>query len=69
MTNLGYFNVQLHNLESILGELRGSGPDLFTEQAGSGGTHDTGNKPQSCLDDNLQSKSLKDQRPIYFFIY
>lgn len=56
MTNVGYVNVQLHNLESILGDLRGQGPDIYPNQAGSGVTHDTGNKLQGCLDDNLQGK-------------
>lgn len=59
MTNVGNFNIQLHNLESILGDLRGQGSDIYSNQAGSGATHDTGNKLQGCLDDNLQGK---DQR-------
>lgn len=56
MTNVGYVNVQLHNLESILGDLRGQGPDIYPNQPGSGVTHDTGNKLQGCLEDNLQGK-------------
>ncbi|XP_028265291.1 nuclear receptor coactivator 3-like isoform X2 [Parambassis ranga] len=43
----------LHNLESILGDLRGSSSDFYPDQAG-GGANDTGNKPQGCLDDSLQ---------------
>ncbi|XP_061835275.1 nuclear receptor coactivator 3-like isoform X1 [Nerophis lumbriciformis] len=45
----------LHNLESILGDLRGSSSDLYPDQAGSAGPNDMGNKPQGCLDDNLQA--------------
>uniref|UniRef100_H3D4Y3 Nuclear receptor coactivator n=1 Tax=Tetraodon nigroviridis TaxID=99883 RepID=H3D4Y3_TETNG len=44
----------LHNLESILGVLSGSGPDLFPDQTGGGGANEGGNKPQGCLDDNLR---------------
>uniref|UniRef100_A0A3Q3RDG9 Nuclear receptor coactivator 3 n=1 Tax=Monopterus albus TaxID=43700 RepID=A0A3Q3RDG9_MONAL len=44
----------LHNLESILGDLRGSSSDFYSDQAGGGGANDTGNKPQGCLDDSLQ---------------
>ncbi|XP_041801884.1 nuclear receptor coactivator 3-like [Chelmon rostratus] len=44
----------LHNLESILGDLRGSSSDFYPDQAGGGGANDTGNKPQGCLDDSLQ---------------
>ncbi|XP_011600912.2 nuclear receptor coactivator 3 [Takifugu rubripes] len=44
----------LHNLESILGVLSGSGSDLFPDQTGGGGANDAGNKPQGCLDDNLR---------------
>ncbi|XP_060913338.1 nuclear receptor coactivator 3-like isoform X2 [Labrus mixtus] len=42
----------LHNLESILGDLRGSNSDFYPDQAG--GANDAGNKPQGCLDDSLQ---------------
>lgn len=62
MTNLDYFNVQLHNLESILGDLRGSSSDFYPDQAGNGGASDTVNKPQGCLDDNLQGKWFKERR-------
>lgn len=61
MTNFGYFHVQLHNLESILGDLRGSSSDFYTDPAGGGGANDTGNKPQGCLDDSLQGKWFKSQ--------
>ncbi|XP_044068486.1 nuclear receptor coactivator 3-like isoform X2 [Siniperca chuatsi] len=44
----------LHNLESILGDLRGSSSDFYPDQAGGGGANDAGNKPQGCLDDSLQ---------------
>ncbi|XP_077368804.1 nuclear receptor coactivator 3-like isoform X2 [Festucalex cinctus] len=44
----------LHNLESILGDLRGSSSDFYSEQAGGAGPND-GNKPQGCLDDSLQA--------------
>ncbi|KAG8002542.1 Nuclear receptor coactivator 3 [Nibea albiflora] len=44
----------LHNLESILGDLRGSSSDFYPDQAGGGGANETGNKPQGCLDDSLQ---------------
>lgn len=53
--------MQLHNLESILGDLRGSSSDFYPDQAGGGGANDTGNKPQGCLDDSLQGKWFKDQ--------
>lgn len=56
--------MQLHNLESILGDLRGSSSDFYPDQAGGGGANDTGNKPQGCLDDSLQGKWFKDQKPI-----
>nr|XP_019969556.1 PREDICTED: nuclear receptor coactivator 3-like [Paralichthys olivaceus] len=46
----------LHNLESILGDLRGSSSDFYPDQAGSGGSNDTGAKSQGCLDDSLQGK-------------
>lgn len=42
---------ELHNLESILGDLRGSGSDYYPDQTGAGAS-DTGNK--GCLDDSLQ---------------
>ncbi|XP_033825313.1 nuclear receptor coactivator 3-like [Periophthalmus magnuspinnatus] len=42
---------ELHNLESILGDLRGSGSDYYPDQTGAGAS-DTGNK--GCLDDGLQ---------------
>uniref|UniRef100_A0A3Q0QPW1 Nuclear receptor coactivator 3 n=1 Tax=Amphilophus citrinellus TaxID=61819 RepID=A0A3Q0QPW1_AMPCI len=41
----------LHNLESILGDLRSSSSDFYPDQAGGGGANDTGNKPPGCLDD------------------
>uniref|UniRef100_A0A3P9NN37 Nuclear receptor coactivator n=1 Tax=Poecilia reticulata TaxID=8081 RepID=A0A3P9NN37_POERE len=44
----------LHNLESILGDLRGSSSDFYPDQAGGAGANNTGNKPQGCLDDGLQ---------------
>ncbi|XP_005926233.1 nuclear receptor coactivator 3 [Haplochromis burtoni] len=44
----------LHNLESILGDLRSSSSDFYPDQAGGGGANDTGSKPQGCLDDSLQ---------------
>ncbi|CAG6021678.1 unnamed protein product [Menidia menidia] len=44
----------LHNLESILGELRSSSSDFYPDQSGGGGANDTGNKPQGYLDDTLQ---------------
>ncbi|XP_018556714.1 nuclear receptor coactivator 3 [Lates calcarifer] len=44
----------LHNLESILGDLRGSSSDFYPDQAGGGGANDAGTKPQGCLDDSLQ---------------
>lgn len=43
---------ELHNLESILGDLRGSSTDYYPDQTGAGGANDTGNK--GCLDDSLQ---------------
>lgn len=43
---------ELHNLESILGDLRGSSSDYYPDQTGAGGANDTGNK--GCLDDSLQ---------------
>ncbi|XP_061699108.1 nuclear receptor coactivator 3-like isoform X2 [Syngnathoides biaculeatus] len=46
----------LHNLESILGDLRGTSSDFYPDQAGDAGPHD-GNKPQGCLDDSLQESS------------
>lgn len=55
------FILQLHNLESILGVLSGSGPELFPDQAGGGGANEGGSKPQGCLDDNLRGKWLKGQ--------
>lgn len=50
------FIVQLHNLESILGDLRGSSSDFYPDQAGGGGASDAANKPQGCLEDGLQGK-------------
>ncbi|XP_055366200.1 nuclear receptor coactivator 3-like isoform X3 [Betta splendens] len=44
----------LHNLESILGDLRGSSSDFYPDQAGNVGASDPGNKPQGCLDDSLR---------------
>ncbi|XP_038127460.1 nuclear receptor coactivator 3-like isoform X2 [Cyprinodon tularosa] len=44
----------LHNLESILGDLRGSSSDFYPDQTGGAGANNTGNKPQGCLDDGLQ---------------
>ncbi|KAM9785369.1 nuclear receptor coactivator 3-like [Neosynchiropus ocellatus] len=44
----------LHNLESILGDLRGSNSDFYSDQAGGGGPSEAGSKPQGCLDDSLQ---------------
>nr|XP_057908137.1 nuclear receptor coactivator 3-like isoform X2 [Doryrhamphus excisus] len=44
----------LHNLESILGDLRGSSSDFYSDQAGGAGSNDTVNKPQGGLDDSLQ---------------
>ncbi|XP_031583770.2 LOW QUALITY PROTEIN: nuclear receptor coactivator 3-like [Oreochromis aureus] len=44
----------LHNLESILGDLRSSSSDFYPDQAGGGGANDTGSKPPGCLDDSLQ---------------
>ncbi|XP_061545411.1 nuclear receptor coactivator 3-like isoform X3 [Phycodurus eques] len=43
----------LHNLESILGDLRGTSSDFYPDQAGDTRPHDS-NKPQGCLDDSLQ---------------
>ncbi|XP_037102076.1 nuclear receptor coactivator 3-like isoform X1 [Syngnathus acus] len=43
----------LHNLESILGDLRGTGSDFYPDQAGGAGPTDS-SKPQGCLDDSLQ---------------
>lgn len=54
------FVMQLHNLESILGVLSGSGPDLFPDQTGGGGPNEGGNKAQGCLDDSLRGKWFKD---------
>ncbi|XP_041860017.1 nuclear receptor coactivator 3-like isoform X2 [Melanotaenia boesemani] len=53
----------LHNLESILGDLRGSSSDFYPDQAGVGGTNDTGNKPQGCLDDSLQGSPVMGSGP------
>ncbi|KAM4563173.1 nuclear receptor coactivator 3-like isoform 1-T4 [Odontesthes bonariensis] len=53
----------LHNLESILGELRGSSSDFYPDQAGGGGPNDTGNKPQGCLDDSLQGSPVMGPGP------
>ncbi|KAI4824719.1 hypothetical protein KUCAC02_013214 [Chaenocephalus aceratus] len=47
----------LHNLESILGDLRGSSSDFYPDQSGGGGGNDTGSKPQGCLDDSLQGNA------------
>ncbi|KAJ4934720.1 hypothetical protein JOQ06_007504 [Pogonophryne albipinna] len=47
----------LHNLESILGDLRGSSSDFYPDQSGGGGANDTGSKPQGCLDDSLQGNA------------
>ncbi|MEQ2220437.1 hypothetical protein ILYODFUR_005452 [Ilyodon furcidens] len=44
----------LHNLESILGDLRGSSSDFYPDQSGGARANNTGNKPQGCLDDGLQ---------------
>ncbi|RVE70769.1 hypothetical protein OJAV_G00067880 [Oryzias javanicus] len=44
----------LHNLESILGDLRGSSSDFYPDLTGGGAANRTGNKPQGCLDDGLQ---------------
>jgi len=52
LTHLDFF--QLHNLESILGDLRGSSSDFYPDQAG--GANDAGSKPQGCLDDSLQGE-------------
>lgn len=57
MLDLGFLCVQLHNLESILGDLRGS--DFYPDQPGGGGANSTRNKPQGCLDDSLQGKYFK----------
>lgn len=54
-----YVFIQLHNLESILGDLRGSSSDYYPDQTGAGGANDTGNK--GCLDDSLQGKPNKEQ--------
>ncbi|XP_051913041.1 nuclear receptor coactivator 3-like [Hippocampus zosterae] len=43
----------LHNLESILGDLRGTSSDFYSDQAGGAGPND-GNKALGCLDDSLQ---------------
>lgn len=43
----------LHNLESILGDLRGSSADFYPDQATGAGANDTGSKAQGCLDDSL----------------
>lgn len=48
---------QLHNLESILGDLRGSSSDFYPDQGGGGGAGEAGNKPQGCLEDGLQGVS------------
>uniref|UniRef100_A0A672JEH5 Nuclear receptor coactivator 3 n=1 Tax=Salarias fasciatus TaxID=181472 RepID=A0A672JEH5_SALFA len=53
----------LHNLESILGDLRGSGSDFYPDQAGGGGPNDAGNKPQGCLDDSLQGPMSRGMVP------
>lgn len=53
------FVTQLHNLESILGDLRGSSSDFYPDQAGGGGVSEAGNKPQGCLEDGLQGEWLE----------
>lgn len=58
-TKLSDLCLQLHNLESILGDLRGSSSDFYPDQAGGGGASEAGNKPQGCLDDGLQGKWLE----------
>lgn len=60
MAKLSY--VQLHNLESILGDLRGSSSDFYPDQAGNAGASDPGSKPQGCLDDNLRGKWHEEQK-------
>ncbi|XP_034028706.1 nuclear receptor coactivator 3-like isoform X2 [Thalassophryne amazonica] len=52
---------ELENLESILGGLRGSNSDFYVDQ--SGGSNDTGNKAQGCLDDTLQGSPGMGQGP------
>lgn len=56
ITHLDYIDIQLHNLESILGDLRGSTSDFYPDQAGGGGANDTGGKAQGCLDDSLRGE-------------
>ncbi|KAF7210164.1 nuclear receptor coactivator 3 isoform X1 [Nothobranchius furzeri] len=53
----------LHNLESILGDLRGSSSDFYPDQAGVGGPSETGNKPSGCLDDGLQGSPVMGPGP------
>uniref|UniRef100_A0A3P9JB68 Nuclear receptor coactivator n=1 Tax=Oryzias latipes TaxID=8090 RepID=A0A3P9JB68_ORYLA len=48
----------LHNLESILGDLRGSSSDFYPDLAGGGVANRAGNKPQGCLDDGLQGSPV-----------
>lgn len=56
---LCFFPIQLHNLESILGDLRGSSSDFYPDLTGGGAANRTGNKPQGCLDDGLQGECFK----------
>uniref|UniRef100_A0A669E618 Nuclear receptor coactivator 3 n=1 Tax=Oreochromis niloticus TaxID=8128 RepID=A0A669E618_ORENI len=53
----------LHNLESILGDLRSSSSDFYPDQAGGGGANDTGSKPPGCLDDSLQGPMNRGMGP------
>ncbi|XP_014841958.1 PREDICTED: nuclear receptor coactivator 3-like isoform X1 [Poecilia mexicana] len=53
----------LHNLESILGDLRGSSSDFYPDQTGGAGANNAGNKPQGCLDDGLQGSPVMGPGP------
>ncbi|XP_077462474.1 nuclear receptor coactivator 3-like isoform X1 [Stigmatopora argus] len=52
----------LHNLESILGDLRGTSSAFYPDQAGATGPNDV-NKPQGCLDESLQESPGLDAGP------
>lgn len=64
---LSFFPIQLHNLESILGDLRGSSSDFYPDLAGGGVANRAGNKPQGCLDDGLQGECFKNEKLQVFF--
>ncbi|XP_061591755.1 nuclear receptor coactivator 3-like [Cololabis saira] len=53
----------LHNLESILGDLRSSSSDFYPDQTGGGVANRAGNKPQGCLDDGLQGSPVMGPAP------